>query len=249
MFQGGTLYMDRIVMINSSNSNITTRKATLGAELDLVSNFIDYKTTRFKRKKNDDVHLAVFCEPQINNAFPDIIFAEYNIRHFKNWNQFRNMLDNQDLKILYHLYYTKGLESSSIVKQLGITYAVLLKSIEKLMDANLIKRNNGLWCIKEIDSFFAVTKIESVEAKLNQWNSALKQALQNTRYSSESYVLSELKTKPTQHTVEIFNGYGIGMYLKNQSGFNKVNIAKHSSIPNSYTSVWIGELIGRTLNS
>ena len=150
--------------------------------------------------------------------------------------------------MLYHLYYTKGLESSDIVKQLGITYAVLLKSIDKLMDANMIKRNSGLWCVKDINSFFAVNKIESVEAKLNQWNSALKQALHNTRFSSESYVLSELKTEPAQHTVDKFNDFGIGMYLKNPSGFNKVSKSKHSNIPNSYTSLWIGELIGRTIN-
>lgn len=74
--------MDRILVIDNSNSNITTRKATLGAELDLVNNFIDYKLNNFKQKKSIDINLAIFCEPQIDNAYPDVIFTEYDVTNF-----------------------------------------------------------------------------------------------------------------------------------------------------------------------
>ena len=96
--------MEKILMIDNSNSNITTRKATLGAELDLVDNFIDYKLNNFKRRHDLDTRLAVFCEPQIDKAYPDVIFAEFETANLGRWNHYRDTLDNQDLKILYHLY-------------------------------------------------------------------------------------------------------------------------------------------------
>ena len=83
---------------------------------------------------------------------------------------------------------------------------------------------------------------------MNQWDIVLKQALNNVRFSSESYVLSELKTNPAANTMEKFSNHGIGVYLKNPSGIRKIHKAKHSSIPNSYTSLLIGEVIGRAIN-
>lgn len=240
--------MERIIVINDINKDISTRKATAGPELNLVNNFIDYKMECFSKTKNSDLKLAIFCEPQIDNAFPDIIFAEFNEMNFKSWNQHRKNITNQDLKILYHLYYSKGLASEDIVKQLGVSYATLLKSIERLIDCKFIARIDGLWCINSEENCFSVTKIETIEAKINQWEVALKQALNNVRFSSESYVLSELMTKPTANTMGKFANYGIGVYLKNPSGIKRIHKAKHSSIPNSYTSLLIGEVIGRTLN-
>jgi predicted transcriptional regulator len=240
--------IDRIVKINEYNSNIKFRTTTLGLELKLVEEFVDYKIERFEKRKTNN-KLVILSEPQIESSFPDIIFAEYDERNFENWNESRKYLDDQDLKILYHLYNMNGLDAKDIVRQLGVTYSALMRSVEKLIDSDLIERKNKLWNVVNKEDFFAIKKIETVEAKINQWDSALKQAIQNTRFSSECYVLSNPKGEISLKTIERFNEFGIGVYLKENNEFKKISKAKKNDIPNSYTSLKIGELIGRTVNS
>lgn len=241
---------NRILEISKNNSNINFRHPTLGKELNLVDNFMDYKIDKFMKKKRikEDIALAVLKEPEIDATYPDIIFVEYNKKNIYNWNENRKNLNNQDLKILYYLYSTKGLEAKEIVTKLGIRYVTLMQSIEKLLDSKLIKRENRLWQVADPENFFAVKNIETVEAKINQWESALRQAVRNSRFSSECYVLSELKLNPNKHTIEKFDDLGIGMYIKKDNSFKQISKAKRNIIPNSYTSLMIGEIIGNSIN-
>ena len=140
-----------------------------------------------------------------------------------------------------------GLESSQIVRQLGVEYSMLLKSIENLLDANMIERKSGTWQIVNRDDFFAIKKIETVEAKVNQWNSALVQAVNNKRFSSECYVLSNTKQEPNEIVKEKFSEFGIGMYQQKNEKFKTIKKAKKNRIPNSYTSLLIEEIIGNVL--
>lgn len=238
--------MNGVLFITSQNSDIVTRKATIGAELALVQEFIDYRVASFKRK-NPNKCLAIFSEPQIELAFPDIVFAEYDISSFEQWNEKRKSLTTQDLKILYYLFEKRKENSGNIIKQLGVSYMVLLKSLESLLDADLIQRTGGKWEIKDRATVFCVKRIQAVEAKLNRWDTVLPQAVRNMRFSSESYVLSELKTEPTAQTIEQFSELGIGMYVKSSSKFKRINKARQNHIPGSYTSLWIGEQIGKAL--
>ncbi len=238
--------MNEVLFITSQNSDTIVRKATIGAELELVQEFIDYRVASFKRK-NPDICLAVFSEPQIELAFPDIVFAEYDISKFDQWNEKRKALTAQDLKILYYLFEKHKADSSSIVKQLGVNYAVLLKTLENLLDADMIHRSRGKWEVKNRANVFSVKRIQAVEAKLKRWDTVLPQAVHNMRFSSESYVLSELKTEPTTQTIEQFADLGIGMYVKSNKKFRRINKARQNHIPGSYTSLWISEQIGKAL--
>ena len=238
----------RIIEINN-NPEIIFRTPTKGIELDLVRKFVDFKKNQFEKNNKDDKSkgMAILQEPKIETSYPDVIFAEYNMRNFEKWNDDRKKLNKQDLKILYHLYMKNGLESSQIIKQLGINSSVLLKSIENLIDANMIERKSGIWQIIDRENFFAINKIETVEAKVNQWNSALIQAVNNKRFSSECYVLSNAKQEPSEIIKDKFSEFGIGMYQQKNMSFRTVKKAKKTSIPNSYTSLVLEEIIGNMI--
>ncbi|MDO5555597.1 MAG: MarR family winged helix-turn-helix transcriptional regulator [Clostridia bacterium] len=237
----------RILEIND-NSKILFRTPVQGVELNLVKDFVGYKKNEFdKNNKDDGIGMAILQEPKIETAYPDIIFVEYKRKNFEKWNEDRKKLNKQDLKILYHLYMKKGLESIQIVRQLGLEYSMLLKSIENLLDANMIERKSGMWQIVNRDDFFAIKKIETVEAKINQWNSALMQAVNNKRFSSECYVLSNTKQDPNEIVKEKFSEFGIGMYQQKNQKFKTIKKAKKNKIPNSYTSLLIEEIIGNVL--
>lgn len=240
--------MDKRIIEINNNSKIIFRTPTQGIELKLVDEFVDFKKNQFeKNNKNSDKGMAILQEPKIESSYPDIIFAEYDINAFEKWNDNRKKLNKQDLKILYHLYMKNGLESGQIIKQLGIDSSILLKSIENLLDANMIQRKSGIWQILDRENFFAIDKIETVEAKVNQWNSALIQAVNNKRFSSECYVLSNTKQEPSETVKNKFSEFGIGMYQQKNSIFKTVKKAKKSNIPNSYTSLVLEEIIGNTI--
>lgn len=238
---------ERILEIND-NDRILFRTPTQGVELKLVDEFINYKKNEFDKKNKDyDIGMAILQEPKIETAYPDIIFVEYKRKNFEKWNENRRKLNKQDLKILYHLYMKNGLESSQLVRQLGVEHSMLLRSIENLLDANMIERKDRIWQIVNKEDFFAIKKIETVEAKVNQWNSALTQAINNKRFSSECYVLSNTKQEPNEVVKEKFSDFGIGMYQQKDEKFKTIKKAKKSKIPNSYTSLLIEEIIGNVL--
>lgn len=236
-----------IIEFNNSYENIgiQTRKQTVGIELDMVKNFIEHKKTRFSEKP--DKNLAIFIEPKINNAYPDIIFAEYNPTSYELWSKLRNELDIFDLKVLSFIYSTNETTSDEIINKLSIKYKGLLHSIEKLYDAKLICRQDSKWSIIN-KKFWGLRKIECVEAKISKWNEVFQQAVLNTTFSSESSVLSKVKRDPRDNIRTAFSNFGIGIYIYDDLGFSNISKPRKVKIPINHNSLLINEWIGRTLN-
>lgn len=242
--------MENILYINQTLPQIglNTRKATEGEELQLVESFIDYRIDQFKKSKKNN-KLAIFCEPQIETSYPDIIFAEYVPSIYDIWNEARFSVTNKELKILQHLIATKGADSSTLTRQLGIDAKNLLYSLEILIDANMVVRKNKQWEAKSTKSIFGIQKIEAVEAKISKWSAVLQQALFNKWFASESYALSKLTTHPNKKTIETFEGNGIGVYIYNSGTFKTIRKSEVGKLPSCYSSLMISEWIGRIINS
>lgn len=238
--------MDDVMFIDTSLPSIglSIRKVTEGKESKLVKKFIDYRVSTFHERNG--TKLAVFLEPQIETMYPDIVFVEYTPEIYLQWNKSRNELSNRELKILYHLYVSRGASSDKLIKQLGTEAKALLVSLEKLLDANMIIRRDNMWQVQ--DNVFGVKAIEAVEAKIGKWMEALKQALSNKWFASESYALSQLDTEPKRKTVERFEEYGIGIYVCNRNGFQKVHKSQTAKLPLCYGSILFSEWIGRLIN-
>lgn len=229
---------------NQKNIGLYTRTNTLGKEYDLVQEFISYYQEHFFRynKKN---HLAVFIEPKIESAFPDIVLASYDSATFKHWKSIRNKLNTQDLKILTVLIKTKGCNSTYLT-ELGFSDKKILESVEKLIDCEMIVRTKQKWRACKLDSYFGIKQLIAVEAKISDIKSVYSQTVMNTWFASESYALT-LTKKPHEQTKELFNSRGLGLYTKSDS-FKKVVSAKKMGLPTSYASLQFNEWIGKSLN-
>ncbi len=238
--------MQDILEIYNSNNHlgIVTRKTTEGEEIDLVRQFIDYRKQLFIPKS--DKKLGIFVEPKINDSYPDIVFVEYDPNNYENWNKNRLKLSAYDLRILYHIYISKSIDSTKIVNQLGISWKDVTLAIENLYDSNLITRKNKKWAIKEKKSI-CVRKIEAVEAKINKLDEVFQQAIINKNFASESYALLKVNKSPKQEKLELFEKFGLGMYLKKNNGFATIKVANKSSIPISFNSLYFNEWIGRAI--
>lgn len=244
----GDCVMQDIIEVydNYSNLGIQNRRITEGKEIELVREYVEYRKSTFI--ESEDRKLAIFLESKIENSYPDIVFVEYNPYNYLNWNSCRSDLKKDDLKVLYHIYAQRNLDISEIVNQLGITWKSAALIVERLYDSNLIIRKNSKWIIKNKSSI-TTYKIEAVEAKLKQWEQVLQQSIINKNFASESYALSVIDSKPKKETISKFKRFGVGIYLRNENGFEIMKTAKKAEIPVSFNSIFFNEWIGRILNS
>lgn len=234
--------MDKITIIdNNINIGIKFRNKTEGPELNLVYNFIDNISSSFKHKTNN---LAIFIEPLVDTTYPDIVFLEYSPKNIDKWNNSRNKLEKNDIKLLSIIKQFESISSTSLYKRTKIEYKNLLPSLENLIDSDLIYRKNEKWTIKPMREIFYTKKIISVEAKINQLDNLLQQADINNWFSSESYALSPVKN-PQKKTLEKFIDYGIGLYSMQDNKILELTKAKKQSIPNNYASWMFNEWLGR----
>ena len=88
---------------NYHDLGIRNRTITDGDEIELVKEYINYRKESFIPTL--DKKLAIFLEAQVANAYPDIVFVEYNPENYADWNDIRSELGKQEMKILYHIYW------------------------------------------------------------------------------------------------------------------------------------------------
>lgn len=232
---------------NYSSLGINSRPITEGEEFNMVKQFIDFKKASFKPTSTKN--LAVFVETKINDAYPDVVFAEYNPCHYERWNTSRNNLSTADLKLLHFIYSRRNVTSQRLIKELSIQYKTLLLSLEALLDAELIVRKDGYWVIPNSREIFGVKRIEAVEAKISKWDVVMQQAIINKAFASESFVLSKRKREPDSDVVKRMNAFGIGIYLYDSEQFSCFAPATRNRFPSNYNSIYLNECIGRIINS
>ncbi len=232
-----------MLFINNHSTDIGLKFRTIshGPEIELVDDFIHEIPKLFHSKNNK---LALFIEPLIDGAYPDLVLAAYNPKTIENWNVHRNLLEKQDFKIFENIRFQRGATSTELFKSTGHTYKTILQSIEKLYDANLIERKHGQWKSKPLKDCYSIKRLISIEAKMNEWKTLIDQADANQWFASESYALSSVK-KPRTSTINKFKHYGIGLYSLSDQTIVKLNDAKKQSLPKSYMSWMFNEWIGR----
>ena len=238
--------MSQVMIFDSNKPDIGfhIRSATLGAEYELVEQFIDYYCHMFTRsnKKNK---LAVFIEPRIESGYPDVVFASYLPSILDNWSDNRETLDTLDLKLLSYLCSTTDVPGVKLIAKLGFPEKQTLVSLEKLMDAKLVIYRERSWRVRKLRDVFSLTKLIAIEAKLNGISKVIDQTHLNTWFASHSYALTN-SIHPQSETLKTFSRYGIGLFCKG-SKFRKVVEAKQYTLPSGYLSFKFNEWIAKAI--
>lgn len=231
------------ILVDTDKIDIGLKKRTnrVGPEYDMVLQFIDVTSKSFKHKRNK---LAIFVEPLVETAYPDIVFAEYDPSILDKWNNLRNHLEVSDIKIFENLKAMEGSNALSLYERTHFGYKVILQAIERLYDAGLIERKNGKWISKPLRETYSIKRLMSIEAKIGQWDTLLNQADANKWFASESYALSPVK-KPKESTVQRFKDFGIGLYGFNDGQVTEFHKAEKQKLPTSYMSWMFNEWVGR----
>lgn len=225
------------------------RKVTLGPESDLVKAFLE-NGLEGKGYSFASERMAVFIEPKIDSGFPDIVLAEYNHSFFDIWNDARNELSCDELRMLSYLYSVEGADFSKIRGAMRVNAVSAAHSLELLIDADLIDRDlrSRVWRPRPLDEAFGVKRLIAIEAKVRNNDVVLEQASLNRWFASESYALTPVA--PQREFKDRAHRVGVGMVtVAKDRTFRKCVGARRFLLPSSYASWQFNEWIGRRLAS
>lgn len=243
-----TVFNPNITIFNHSIPQIgyVARTITQGEEFELVNSYINYLLEKYKNLKQKKV--AIFIEPQIDTGYPDLVVVEYYPINNFSWKHGRENLSVTDLKILFYIQTQKHTSINKINKILGFPINTIEKTINILLEYGLIHVSKTKVFVSNVplSSFCRIHKIISIEAKIDKWSEAIRQASNNIWFSTESYILLKKETcKP--EIVQSCKKHGIGIVLLN--GNIRLEIkAEKRQFPVSYASLYFNEILLRKEN-
>ncbi len=238
--------MDNIKVFYNSvpEINYIARTTTRGNEFEMVNKYIEYLFSKYRLLKKKKV--VIFVEPQIDTGYPDIVIVEYFDCKNDIWNESRTKLTNSDLKILFEIQTRKNISISDLCCLLGFSKDDIQKSIVKLHNCKLIHLSKTKKFIRNVplNSYCRICKIISLEAKVDKWSEAIRQATNNIWFATESYVLLN-KSNCNLEMIEKCKNQGVGIVLLNGK-IKKVLESEYRDFPVSYSSIQFNEWIQRS---
>lgn len=222
------------------------RTNTMGKEFDMVNQYIEFLIKKYSQLKTKKA--AIFIEPQIDTGYPDIVVVEYYSLQNRLWSAVRDTLGSTDFKILFYIQTEKNLSITKISETLGYPLDVVKKSILKLNECELVhlsKKNKHVRNVR-LKTYAKIHKIIAIEAKIDKWQEAIRQANNNIWFSTESYILMN-KEHCSPAITQTCKSIGVGVVLINGKAKTILTSAQRQ-FPVSYASLQFNEWILRYLH-
>lgn len=205
------------------------RPSRPGPESQLVQDFLrklQFTPTQYR-------NVTIFQEPWLGGGCPDVVLVIWNPAVARRWRPERRKIERDDLRVVHHLVGA-GLQTESQLSQsLGLQCH---RSLDRLHRAGLISKRGIGWRAKPLPSIFATRAIIAVEAKMSNWKGAIQQALLNTWFASDSYILLPTRTRKENIFAEA-RAQGVGVL----DGAPKLTTWRTSMTPRSYISWELNE--------
>jgi len=224
-------------MVYNKTTQIKTK------ELKLIDAFLG--SGFFQKLADKDYDYSIIQEPYTGFGYADIVCLRWNKSIQEKWNLNRNNLDQNDIKILHHLYNCRVYKTvDELIIELGFSIKQINKTILKLLDSKLVKENKkNKIRTKPLEKIFFIKEIIAVEAKLKDWKGAYNQSLNNVNFSSKSFTLFPEKTI-NKNLLSTYRNSDVGVLSFNKTCRELVK-PKRNKIPGSLTSWFFNEYIGR----
>lgn len=220
---------------NVKGLNFRTPKQ--GPEVKLVQQYIE---TNLPLPRSGQCR-SIFLEPKLESGYPDAVVVYWNLAIAEQWDNKRLELTTADLRLLQYL---STFRSSTVPQLIELYGTQIYGNIEHLFEAKLIKKRGKNWAARPLNSIFAVRRIISIEAKLDDWRQGLIQTVQNTWFASESYLLLPQLKKRT-NVIDEVSRFGVGLITLNCRINVPVVKSNRFSLPRSYASWLFNEWVWR----
>ncbi len=210
------------------------RKPTGGPESDLVQWFLDCSPVAVPR----GCSMAVFHEPRLESGFPDLVFVQWREDRTADWRPERLGLKAEDVRVLHALWAAGSVTGCGLKNLFG---RVTRQRMERLLDANVVCYRAGRWRTRPLTKIFAVQEIIAIEAKIEDIQGGLRQALLNTWFASVSYLLTPHVPRMTSATSRA-TSLGVGLWSRKAGLVHRPSAAP---VPRSYASWLFNEWVWR----
>lgn len=218
---------------------INFRRPTTGPELSLVQQYVE---TGLPSPEPGEC-LTVFLEPQLESSFPDMVAVYWN--HHKVESVRRATCPRKlEMRIAHWLSLSGEDTESAVVKRFG---GHARKAVRHLLEANIIEDFGHRIATRPPSELFAVSRIIAVEAKMSDWQCGLNQALQNTWFASESYLLLEKSASTCVH--QAATKLGIGVVAADVPIDYAESVSRREALPHSYGAWLVNEWIWSLSNA
>lgn len=225
-----------IIDYNSASDRLGVRfrASKSGPERDLVEWFLKEKPVKIPR----GCHATIFCEPRLESGFPDLVVVIWNKSVVSQWNHDRPQLSIFDLRILQFLQESGPSTSERLKVYFGSSCPAAL---QRLSEAKLVRAMSKSWAVRSTSKSLAIRRILAFEAKVNSWEVALSQAVLNTWFATESFILIPKLPNRTS-LLRNAKSMGVGVYEK---GNGMLTPPKSSRLPQSYPCWLFNEYLWR----
>jgi len=168
--------------VSDKPPGLSFRRRLLGPETDLVEWFLGQPLPLPPGHR-----ATIFREPRLPSGFPDLVIVIWNASVAERWTPARADLNASDLRLM-HVLTCAGPQTECEL-QSALSSNNMPDSLDRLVEASMIRKENTHWNPCPLSSVFATTQIIAVEAKVNEWRHALNQAHLNTWFTSHSCIL------------------------------------------------------------
>jgi len=211
-------------------AGLSFRKPTAGPEYNLVEEYVESQLPTAPRGQER----TVFLEPEIDSGFPDAVAVYWHVETAKCWSVARAKLTKVDVRVA-HFLAMAGASSLDALRPLF--NKSLLRSLDRLRCADVIRGTSKTWRLRSLLDVFAVRRLVAIEAKIDQWRNGLLQAVQNTWFASESFLLVP-RVSAGSDLPEAACRLGVGVRTRDQKLDESECPARRDRIPKSYAS-WL----------
>jgi len=181
----------------------------------------------------------VFREPYLPTGFPDVV-AVFCDEQLHGPTPARLSLGQDHLRLLHHLHTVRQRSVMEVAGALGRSERQLRALLEDLERALLAHCHRDRAIVKPLGTAFIAKRIVAVEAKIRDWQGALRQAVANTWFASHSYVLmpaGRLGHSLLQRAAQL----GIGVMSYDGTRIAVALRPRRLHIPSSYGSWLVNE--------
>lgn len=196
----------RILGVDTENRHepalFAFRRPTPGPEFDLLMQFVETSLPTPERSES----LAVFIEPRLETGCPDAVAVYWRTGAAEDTAALAQ-LTPQDDKLMHFVWLEGHTGPTGVEERLGRAAG---KRVRELIDLGLIRESDSSLTVH--DPTLALSRLIAIEAKVSAPSHALTQAVRNTWYASESYVL--MPSMPlTQSLCDRYSSCGVGIVL------------------------------------
>lgn len=227
----GTRQIDSADIVHAG-THANLRHCRPGPELDMLMAFLGEMTLAVPRGTS----VKVFHQPRIENSFPDVVLVLWRPSLTRQWPEARRQLTRFDLRVLHYLATTGPTHVSAIHALFGSKCTTALSRLEA---ANTVSITPHTVRSKSLSQIYAVQRIVSIEAKISDWKSAISQAVLNTWFTDDSWVLMPDRIAArVSHKVALYQSVRCVPAADTTHDFSKL---PQNSIPVSYASWLLNE--------